>query len=89
MSHYTFISVHLWLMDGQSVNVVEDNEHLGQVVSGINQYQKNIDLRLNKARKSMFSLLGPCFAYKNKLSPKVKLHIYKTFTEIYLNPFAN
>ena len=55
-----------WAMDGETLKVETDNDHLGQIISGQNQYQKNIDLRLNKARKCLFSLLGPCFAYKNK-----------------------
>ena len=69
-----------WLMDGKTVSVVEDNEHLGQIISNYHQNQKNVDLRLNKGRKSLFSLLGAGFAYKCHLSPAVKLHLYKTFT---------
>ena len=68
-----------WTMDGVSINVVEDNEHLGQIVSGSNQTVKNIDLRLKKGRGSLFKLLGPAFAYKCLLSPVVKLHLYRTY----------
>ena len=67
-------------MGGAPIKVVEDNEHLGQIVSGTNQTEKNIDLRLKKGRGSLFSLLGPAFAYKCLLSPVVKLHLYRTFT---------
>ena len=73
-------SVNSWKMYGDQVQVVIDNEHLGQVVSGIDQQQKNIDLRIKKARGSLFSLLGPAFSYKCNLSPEVKLYIYRTFT---------
>ena len=52
-----------WIMDGDRVKVTEDNDHLGQVVSGHQQIAKNIDLRLKKARKSLFSLLGASFNY--------------------------
>ena len=69
-----------WNMGGVTIKVVEDNEHLGQIVSGSNQLEKNIDLRLKKGRGSLFSLLGPAFAYKCLLSPVVKLHLYRTFT---------
>ena len=68
-----------WTMGGELIKVVEDNEHLGQVVSGSNQIVKNIDLRLKKGRGSLFSLLGPAFAFKCLLSPVVKLHLYRTF----------
>ena len=67
-------------MDGQVVQVVVDNEHLGQIVSNSNQEQKNIDLKLQKGRSNLFSLLGSGFAFKSFLSPVLKLHIYRTFT---------
>ena len=69
-----------WTMGGATIKVVVNNEHLGQIVSGTNQTVKNIDLRLKKGRGSLFSLLGPAFAYKCLLSPIVKLHLYRTFT---------
>ena len=69
-----------WMMGGHAVDVVEDNEHLGQVVSGIRQEAKNIDQRLQKGRGFLFSMLGPAFAYKCMLSPLVKIHIFRTFT---------
>ena len=68
-----------WSMDGTPVNVVEDNDHLGQIVSGQNQVMKNVDHRLKKGRGSLFKLLGPAFAYKCLLSPVVKLQLYRTY----------
>ena len=67
-------------MNDEVVKVVEDNEHLGQIVSGKRQAEKNIDLRLQKGRKCLFSLLGAGFSFKCFLSPVVKLHIYRTYT---------
>ena len=43
-----FQDVKPWQMDGQVVQVVVDNEHLGQIVSNDNQEQKNVDLKLQK-----------------------------------------
>ena len=40
---------------------------------------KNVDLRITKSRKALFSLLGPAFAYKCSISPVVKLHLLRTF----------
>ena len=69
-----------WTMGGEEhIRVTEDNEHLGQVVSGTNQIEKNVDLRLTKGRGSLLKLLGPDFAYKCLISPVVKLHLYRTF----------
>ena len=69
-----------WKMGGQPIKVVEDNEHLGQLVSGTRQEEKNIDGRLKKGRGFLFSMLGPAFSYKCMLSPLVKMHIFRTFT---------
>ena len=68
-----------WVMDGKQVSVVMNNEHLGQIVSGTSQLQKNVDNRISKGRNALFSLLGSSFAFKCKLSPEVKLHLMKTF----------
>merc|ERR1712204_64572 len=66
-------------MGGDNIKVTVDNEHLGQIVSGINQSEKNVDLRILKSRGSLFKLLGPAFAYKCMLSSVVKLHLYRTY----------
>ena len=70
-----FKDISPWKMDGGTVNVVENNEHLGQVVSGVSQEEKNVDLRVSKGRKNLFGLLGAGFSFKCMLSPVVKLHI--------------
>ena len=74
-----FHDVKPWTMDNKEVQVTENNEHLGQIVSGKDQELKNIDLMLQKARKSLFSFLGAGFSYKCLLSPKLKLYVYRTF----------
>ena len=68
-----------WKMNDEKIQVVDQNEHLGQVISGDRQESRNVDLRINKGRKALFSLLGPAFAYKCLLSPEVKLHLLRTF----------
>ena len=69
-----------WSMSGVPIELVEDNDHLGQIVSGANQAIKNVDDRIKKGRGSLYKLLGPAFAYKCLLSPLVKLHLYRTYT---------
>ena len=67
-------------MGDKAVEVVENNEHLGQIVSGKSQELKNVVLKLSKGRKSLFGLLGAGFAFKSLLSPVLKLHLYRTYT---------
>ena len=78
MQYYRDVSP--WKIGNQRINVTENNEHLGQIVSGIDQISKNIDQSLKKGRSSIFGLLGPAFAYKCLLGPLVKIHLFRTFT---------
>ena len=78
MEYYS--DVRPWNMKGSSIDVVENNDHLGQIVSGSRQEGKNVDLSLKRARGSLYSLLGPAFAYKCTLSPTVQIHLYRTYT---------
>ena len=69
-----------WQLDNQKVKVTEDNDHLGQIVSGLRQEEKNVDLRISKGRNNIFGLLGPAFSFKCLLSPLVKIHFFRTYT---------
>ena len=48
-----------WTMEEKKVKVAHNNE----------QEEKNIDLKMEKGRKSLFSLLGSAFSFKCLLSP--------------------
>ena len=78
MDYYQHVSP--WIMDKQKVKVVENNDHLGQIISGTRQIQKNVDESLKRGRNSLFGLLGPAFAFKCLLSPLVKIHLFRTYT---------
>ena len=69
-----------WRLDNNPIQVVEDNDHLGQIISGCDQVRKNVDNRILKARNSLYSLLGGGFLYKCKLSPSLKIQLYRTLT---------
>ena len=69
-----------WKIGDMNIDVVENNDHLGQIVSGVDQISKNIDQSLKKGRNSIFGLLGPAFGYKCLLGPLVKIHLFRTFT---------
>ena len=51
-----------WTMDSLPVSVKENNDHLGLIISGVREEEKNIDLKIKKARGSLFKLLGPAFS---------------------------
>ena len=67
-----------WTLNGDKINVVDANEHLGLIVAGDNEEIRNIDENISKCRSSLYSLLGQGFAYKCLLSPVVLLHIWRT-----------
>ena len=69
-----------WNLNGEVVKVTVNNDHLGQIVSGTDQEQKNVELRIEKGRKSLFGMLGPAFAHKCLVSPVVKFHLFRTYT---------
>ena len=48
MRYYKDVSP--WLIGDQKIDVTENNEHLGQIVSGIDQTSKNIDQSLKRGR---------------------------------------
>ena len=77
MDYYSDISP--WSLNGERITVVENNEHLGLVVSGLCEEQKNVDMNITKCRNSIFGLLGPIFACSCKLSPTVQ-YIYGVYT---------
>ena len=66
------------------VSVNEDNDHLGLTVSGLREEEKNIDMKIKKARGSLFRLLGPAFSGKCLLSPELQMHLFR----IYICPIA-
>ena len=59
--------------------MVDDNDHLGLIVSGWNEEQKNVDQRINICRNSLFALLGSTYSFKCKLSPVLQAHLWRTY----------
>ena len=53
-----------WVLDGNNIPVETENDHLGLIVSGTDEIERNVEMKLEKGRKSLFALLGPAFAYK-------------------------
>ena len=70
---------NIWQLYGEKLEVAEDNDHLGLVVSGFQEELKNIDKNIKSARDSLFSFLGNVFAYKCKLSQAVQYHTWSVF----------
>ena len=69
-----------WTLNGEKIEVVDTNEHLGLLVSGIKEEQKNVDNNISSCRNSLFSLLGSALSYKCKLSPVVQIHLWRTYS---------
>ena len=67
-----------WRLNGEVVRVVDANDHLGLVVSGIDEEQKNVDQNIINCQNSLFALLGPAFSFKCLLSPAVQVHLWRT-----------
>ena len=72
-------SVSPWTLNNERITVCENNDHLGLVVSGTREEQKNLEANIQECRKSLFSLLGPAYAYKCLLPPTVKIHLWRTY----------
>ena len=69
-----------WKLGGDRIDVVHDNDHLGLVVSGWDEEQKNVDKNIADCRKSLFSLLGPFLSFKCKISPLAQLHLWRIYS---------
>ena len=68
-----------WQLNGEKVSVVENNEHLGLIASGLDEEAKNIDKKITQCRNSLFALLGPAFSFKCLLSPLVQIHLWRVY----------
>ena len=64
----------MWSLYGEPLTVTENNEHLGLVVSGIEEEIKNVDENIISARKSLFSPQGI------SLHISVEPHLQLSFT---------
>ena len=71
--------IKLWSLYGAKLTISEDNDHLGLIVSGVNEEIKNVDKNITSARDSLFSFLGNIFSYRCKLSQSVQYHTWATF----------
>ena len=68
-----------WKMDNLPVSVIENNDHIGLIVSGHEEESKNVDQRIKKARGALFKLLGPAYSAKCLISPAVEIHLFNTY----------
>ena len=71
--------INTWHLGGESIIAAEDNEHLGLIVSGTSEEQKNVDGNIQACRNSLFGLLGPAFAFKCLLPPTVQIHLWQVY----------
>ena len=74
---HCFITDPVWHLDGNPMKTSDDLEILGVTFSGNNKFDKHVQLRSQKCRKSMYSLnsIGMCYPGLNSVS---KSHLYKS-----------
>ena len=77
MSYY--LGIPIWSLDGEKLAVTENDDHLGLVVSGVDEEAKNVDRNIDQARQVLFTILGNIFSYKCKTSQRVLYHIWTIF----------
>ena len=77
MNYYR--DIQPWTLDGKKISVVDENEHLGLLVAGENEEQRNIDANIQDCRRSLLGLLGSAYAYKCQLPPTVQIHLWRTY----------
>ena len=73
--------INIWSLYGEKLVVSENNEHLGLLVSGIDEEIKNVDKNIKSARDTLFSFLGNILSYKCKLSPTVQYHTWSVYVK--------
>ena len=52
MSYYK--DINMWSLDGAPLTVADDNEHLGLIVSGLDEDIKNVDKNIDSTRKQLY-----------------------------------
>ena len=57
---------------GDDTHLTDNKDHLGLGVLWIDEEIKNIDMKIQESRKSLFDLLGPTFAFKCPLLPYIQ-----------------
>ena len=60
-------ATHPWHLNGDTVSVVDNNECLGLIASGLDEEIKNVDPNITQSIYSLFA--GPAFSFKCMLSP--------------------
>ena len=71
----------MWTLYSEKIDVTDDNDHLGLIVSGQDEEAKNVDANIRQCRNSLFAMLGPAFSFKSKVSPKVQFHLWRTYCQ--------
>ena len=77
----SYYKIHHWSLYGDELAVSEDNDHIGLVVSRIDEEIKNFDKNIRSARDILFSLIGNIFSYECKLSPEIQNHTWSVFVK--------
>ena len=75
-----FVSEPIWYLNGIKVNTVSNLEILGVNFSSSGNYNDHVSSRMNKCKRSMFSLSNIGMSYPG-LNTNSKVHLYKTICQ--------
>ena len=74
--------INIWSLYGEKLEVSENNDYLGLIVSGIDEELKNVDKNIKAARNTLFGFLGNIFSYRCRLSARLQYHTW----QVYIKP---
>ena len=73
------MNIKKWYLDGNEITTKEDAIHLGIIRSEKNECSKNIEARLESARRTKYSLMGSGFHGTNGIDAVTAYIIYHTY----------
>ena len=68
----------VWTINGKPLPIVQETTHMGIKRSAISN-EATVEENIKKARKMLYSLMGPGLHGYNGLDPETAVHIYQTY----------
>ena len=68
-----------WKLNSKDMPVVDSSTHMGIVRASTNQEMKNIECNIQKARRTVYSLMGTGLHGENGLDPEAAISLFQTY----------
>ena len=68
-----------WTLNSKNMSVVECTTHMGIVRSTTNQEMRNVETNIQKARRTIYSLMGTGLHGENGLDPETAISLLQTY----------